>query len=150
MLIGLQTRYIVKQMQDPCKNKDMLRTHVSLCATKSTKVDLENKETDQFLERWFPPCGLFSLSSFLAEFPSGAWRLATSTYLPWLLRPTQEGAQGGASSAIQVGTGGLRRCANSLSWSFIGFPHIPSYSASFSPLIFLLLYSFLISLYICN
>ena len=40
--------------------------------------------------------------------------------------------------------------ANSLSWSFIGIPRKPSYSASFSPLIFLLHYSFLISLYICN
>ena len=29
---------------------------------------------------------------------------------------------------------------NSLSWSFIGIPHKPSYSASFSPLIFLLHY----------
>ena len=44
---------------------------------------------------------------FQAEFPSGAWRLAKSTYLPWLLRSTQEGAQGRAPSAIQVGTGGL-------------------------------------------
>ena len=66
MLIGLQTRYIVKQMQDPCKNKDMLRTHVSLCATKSTKVDLENKETDQFLERLVSP-----VWSFLVLFFSG-------------------------------------------------------------------------------
>ena len=40
--------------------------------------------------------------------------------------------------------------ANSLSWSFIGIPRKPSYSASFSPLILLLHYSFLISLYICN
>ena len=40
--------------------------------------------------------------------------------------------------------------AKSLSWSFIGIPHKPSHSASFSPLIFLLHYSFLISLYICN
>ena len=40
--------------------------------------------------------------------------------------------------------------ANSLSWSVIGIPHKPSYSASFSPLIFLLHYSFLISLYIYN
>ena len=79
MLIGLQTRRYCEQIlvrTDPCKNKDMLRTHLSLCIIKSTKVDLENKETDQFLERWFPPCGLFSFSSFLAEFPSGAWRLA--------------------------------------------------------------------------
>ena len=46
-------------------------------------------------------------SSFQAEFPSGVWRLAMSTYLPWLLRPTLEGAQGEAPSAIQVGAGGL-------------------------------------------
>ena len=30
-----------------------------------------------------------------------------ATYLPWLLRPTREGAQGGAPSAIQAGAGGL-------------------------------------------
>ena len=41
--------------------------------------------------------------SFQAEFPSGAWKLTTSTYLPWLLRPTREGAQGGAPSVIQAG-----------------------------------------------
>ena len=46
-------------------------------------------------------------SPFQAEFPSGAWKLSESTYLLWLLRPTQEGAQGGAPSAIQVGTSGL-------------------------------------------
>ena len=40
--------------------------------------------------------------------------------------------------------------ANSLSWSFTGIPRKPSYSASFSPLIFLLHYFFLISLYIFN
>ena len=69
-----------------------------------------------FLEIWLPLCRL-SLSLFLplppspfqAEFPSGAWRLTTSTNFPWLLRPTREGAQGGAPSAIQVGAGGLRR-----------------------------------------
>ena len=31
-------------------------------------------------------------SPFQAEFPSGAGRLATSTYLPWLLRSVREGA----------------------------------------------------------
>ena len=40
--------------------------------------------------------------------------------------------------------------ANSLSWSFIGIPRKPSYSASFSPLIFLLHYFFLIFLYTSN
>ena len=62
---------------------------------------------DQFLERLIPPCRSFF--PLLAEFPPGAWMLTMSTYLPWLLRPTQEGAQGGAPSAIQVGTGGLHR-----------------------------------------
>ena len=51
------------------------------------------------------PRVIFSLL-FSAEFPSGLWRLAMSTYLPWLLRPTREGAQGGAPSAVQVGAGG--------------------------------------------
>ena len=54
-----------------------------------------------------PPC--HSFLPFLAEFPSGAWRLTVSTYLPCLLRLMGEGAQGGAPSAIQAGTSGLRR-----------------------------------------
>ena len=66
-----------------------------------------------FLEIWLPLCRLLSFFlplppfPFQAEFPSGAWRLAKSTYLPWLLRPTREGVQGGAPSTIQTGTGGL-------------------------------------------
>ena len=62
----------------------------------------------QSLERLVSPVWYF-LSSFLAEFPSGAWKLTMFTYLPWLPRPTREGAQGGAPSTIQVGAGGLRR-----------------------------------------
>ena len=54
---------------------------------------------------WFPLC-LFLLY-FLAEFPSGAWRLAMSTYLSWLLRSMREGAQGEAPSAVQTGASGL-------------------------------------------
>ena len=78
---------------------------------------------DQFLRpassNWFlgnlaPSVSTSSLSLFLplppspfqAEFPSGAWRLAMSTYMLWLLRPMLEGAQG-IPSAIQVGAGGL-------------------------------------------
>ena len=64
---------------------------------------------DQSLERLFPPCGLFSFFSFLAEFPSGVWRLTMCTYLPWLLRPMREGAQGTAPSTIQAGASCLRR-----------------------------------------
>ena len=54
-----------------------------------------------------PPCRSFL--PFQAEFPSGAHRLSMSTYLPWLLSPTQEGAQSGAPSAIQAGTSDLCR-----------------------------------------
>ena len=39
---------------------------------------------------------------------------------------------------------------NLLSRGFIGIPHKPSYSASFSPLIFLLHYFSLVSLHIVN
>ena len=46
-------------------------------------------------------------SPFQAEFPSGAWRLSESTYLPRLLRSTREEAQGGAPPAIQEDAGGL-------------------------------------------
>ena len=61
-----------------------------------------------FLEIWLPPCLFLTLppSPLLAKFPSGAERLAMSTYLPWLLRSMREGAQGGAPSAIQTGTSG--------------------------------------------
>ena len=65
-----------------------------------------------FLEIWLPPCLSLFLplpsSPFLAEFPSGVGRLAMSTYLPWLLRPVRDGAQGGALSTIQMDAGGLR------------------------------------------
>ena len=64
-----------------------------------------------FLEIWLPPCLSLFLplpsSPFQAEVPSGAWRLTKSTYLPWLLRPMREEAQGGAPSAIQMGASGL-------------------------------------------
>ena len=59
----------------------------------------------QSLERLVSPVS--SLLYFLAEFPSGAWRLTMSTYLPRLLRSMREGAQGGTPSAIQAGAGGL-------------------------------------------
>ena len=58
-----------------------------------------------------PPCHSFLIFPFQAEFPSGAQRLAMSTYLPGLLRPTREGAQGGVTYASQAGACGLcRRC----------------------------------------
>ena len=53
---------------------------------------------------WFPRVS--SLLYFLAEFPSGAWRLAMSTYFPWLLRSMREGAQGGAPPRYSRGRRG--------------------------------------------
>ena len=61
----------------------MLRTHLSLCTTKSIKMDLENKETDQFLERLVSPVWSFLVLFFSAEFPSGARRLAKPTNFAW-------------------------------------------------------------------
>ena len=63
----------------------------------------------------FPGVDYLSLSLFLplppspfqAEFPFVVWRLAGSTYLPWLLKHTQEGAKGGTPFAIQTGDSGL-------------------------------------------
>ena len=79
------------------------------------------KKSDQFLERLVPPCRSFLLPVFLAEFPSGAWVLTTSTYLLWLLRSVREGAQGGEPSAIQAGTGGLCRWCKFLVLEFYWF-----------------------------
>ena len=47
-----------------------------------------------------------SLLYFQAEFPSGAWKLAISTYLPQLLSSVRERAQGRELSDIQTGTSG--------------------------------------------
>ena len=37
-----------------------------------------------------PPCRSFLLPVFLAEFPSGVWVPAMSTYLPWLTSPREK------------------------------------------------------------
>ena len=59
----------------------------------------------QSLERLVSPVSF--LLCFLAEFPSGAWRLTMYTYLFQLLRSTRGGAQGGAPPDIQEDAGGL-------------------------------------------
>ena len=74
---------------DPC-----VALYSSVCITK--EIRSVSGKTDS-------PVSFFPL---LAEFPSGVWVLTTSTYLPWLLRSMREGAQGGAPSDIQTGTGG--------------------------------------------
>ena len=62
------------------------------------------------------------VSFFLAEFPSGAWVLAMSTYLPWLLSSAQEGAQGGAPSDIQVALVAQCRWCKVLVLEFYWYP----------------------------
>ena len=62
------------------------------------------KRSDQFLERLIPTCRSFF--PLLAEFPPGAWVLAKSINLPWLLGSVRKEAQGRAPSDIQMGTGG--------------------------------------------
>ena len=69
------------------------------------------------------------------------------TCLPGLLRPTQEGAQGGPPSTIQVGTCGYVDGASLLSRDFIDFLCKPGNVSLFLSYIFLtaifLLYLFL-------
>ena len=66
---------------------------------------------------------------FFSVLPSGqiigAQGPSETTYLPRLLRPTREGAQGGAPSAIREGTCGLHgRCKLGVT-GFIGFLRKP-------------------------
>ena len=111
----------------------MLRTHLSLCITKSIKVDLENKEMDQFLERLVSSCRSFS--HLLAEFPSGAWRLAKPANFALAskthTRPHEREPKAGHPPLFKRMPGAYIDDANSLSQSFIGSPRKPSYSASF-------------------
>ena len=73
-----------------------------------------------------PNVNSFSLSPFHSLSFSGysLWRqrLYAFTFLPRLLRPTQEGAQGGVNSTIQVGTPvAYENRASLLSWDFISY-----------------------------
>ena len=70
------------------------------------------------------------------------WGLSETTYLLGLLRPTQEGAQGGAPSTIQEGACGLRGQSKFGVTNFISFPHKPVRS---SLCVFLLLTILLIA-----
>ena len=62
------------------------------------------------------------MSFVLAPHFSGAWVLAVSTYLPWLLSSTQEAAQGGAPSDIQVAPVAQRRWCKFLVLEFYWYP----------------------------
>ena len=106
------------------------------------------KNWDQFLQRLVSPC--LSLSQTLAESPSGARSLPCLLIMPGLLRSDRGGLSVSSPSGERKDACGLRKYASFLSWSFIGLPHKPSYSASFLHWIFLLSYPHSITLYISN
>ena len=94
------------------------------------------------------PCRSFS--HLLAEFPSGAWRLVKPTNYAGLLRSDRGGLSVSSPSGELEDACSLRRWRKFLVWNFIGFPHKPSYSASFLHWISLLSYPYLTTLYIFN
>ena len=67
----------------------------------------------------------FSLLIFLQAKIIGAWRSSETTYLPGLLRPTREGAQGGAPSAIRESACGLCGQRKPGVTGYIDFPRKP-------------------------
>ena len=106
------------------------------------------KNWDQFLERLVSPCR--SLSQTLAESPSGARSPPSLLILPGLLDPTGEASVSPLLRENRMRPAAYVSGANFLSWSFIGFPCKPSYSASFLHWIVLLSYPRSITLYISN
>ena len=90
------------------------------------------KKWDQLLERLIPSCRSFLLPVFLAEFPSGAWMLTMSAYLPQFSSPHEKEPKEGHLPIFKWCRWPNVDGANSLSWNFIGIPRKPSYSASFS------------------
>ena len=81
-------------------------------------------------------CRSFLLPVFLAEFPSGAWMLTMSAYLPQFSSPREKEPKEGHLLIFKWHRWPNVDGANSLSWNFIGIPRKPSYAASFSLLIF--------------
>ena len=119
---------------EPCMTSKF--PFVSMCNKRYISKP-ENKEADQFLGRLSPPCRFFLFSVYLAEFPSGAWVLTKPANFALAFKFHARGSPRWGTLRYS------NRCwwpnvdgVNSLSWSFIGIPHKPSYSASFSPLIF--------------
>ena len=106
------------------------------------------KNWDQFLEILVSPCR--SLSQILAESPSGAWNPPCLLIMPGLLRSDRGGLSVSSPSGQRKDACSLCKWCKLLSWSFIGLPCKPSYSASFLHWIFLLSYPHAITLYISN
>ena len=88
-------------------------------------------------EAWSPHVVL-SLSFSFSGWSPEAQELSAFTFLPGLLRPTREGAQGGATSAIQEGACGLREQSKSCAGALLAFCINQGISASFLFFIFLI------------
>ena len=98
------------------------------------------------------PHVVLSLSFSYSGWFHGAQGLCAFTFLPGLLRPTREGAQGGAPSSIREGACGLREQSKSCLLAFCvnqgilaSFLSSISLTAKFFPCLFLLLSILLIA-----
>ena len=99
--------------------------NISVYKIRSWKI----KNWDQFLEILVSSC--HSLSQTLAEFPSAVRSPPSLLILPGLLDPTGEASVSPLLWENRMRPAAYVSGANFLSWSFIGFLHKPSYSASF-------------------
>ena len=82
----------------------------------------ENKENRSVSGKTYSPVSFLSCSLFFwlnSHLDHGC--SSSLLIFPWLLSSTQEGAQGGAPSTIQVGAGGLRRWCKFLVLEFYWF-----------------------------
>ena len=96
----------------------------------------KNKEIGSVSGKTDSLMSFFSAPHFLAEFPSGAWVPSKSTYLPRFSSPREKEPEEGHLLIFKWHRWPNVDGANSLSWNFIGIPRKPSYSASFSLLLF--------------
>ena len=96
----------------------------------------KNKEIGSVSGKTDSPMSFFLAPVFLAEFPSGKWVLTMSTYLSRLSSPREKEPKEGHLPIFKWHRWPKVDGANSLSWNFIGIPRKPSYSTSFSLLLF--------------
>ena len=96
--------------------------------TKNKEIRSVSRKTDSLM--------FFSAPRFSGWIPIWSMGARHVYLLVPAFKPQREGAQGGAPSDIQVVPWPNVDGANSLSWNFIGIPRKPSYSTSFSLLLF--------------
>ena len=89
------------------------------------------------LTKAWSPHVVLSLSFSFSGWSPGAQGPSAFTFLPGLLRPTREGAQGGAPSAIREGVCGLCEQSKSCAGALLAFCVNQEISASFLSSIFL-------------